>query len=147
MSRAAWPEKVNASMFATLAKKLFGSSNDRTLKQFQKRVPAINAHEADTARLSDAELAARTAAFRQRVANGESLDDLLPEAFAFLAAEGCPRGDAGAQELGHTCKVCLVRSVKCNPRIFDPPPGSCRGARRCLGCMGAWATRERRLVR
>ena len=82
MSRAAWPEKVNASMFATLAKKLFGSSNDRTLKQFQKRVPAINAHEADTARLSDAELAARTAAFRQRVANGESLDDLLPEAFA-----------------------------------------------------------------
>ena len=82
MSRATWPEKVYASMFGNLARKLFGSSNDRTLKQFQKRVPAINAHEADTARLSDQELAARTAAFRQRVANGESLDDLLPEAFA-----------------------------------------------------------------
>ncbi|MCO6417191.1 preprotein translocase subunit SecA [Siccirubricoccus sp. KC 17139] len=69
-------------MFARLARALFGTSNDRALKHLQGRVPEINALEPATAALSDAALQARTAEFRQKLANGASLDDLLPEAFA-----------------------------------------------------------------
>jgi preprotein translocase subunit SecA len=71
-------------MFSRLARTLFGSANDRSLKQFQRRVAAINAHEAAIAALNDAALAGRTAEFRQRLANGETLDALLPEAFAVV---------------------------------------------------------------
>ena len=67
---------------STLAKRIFGSSNDRRLKPFYARVPRINALEGDIAKLSDDELRQRTATFREQVANGRSLDDLLPEAFA-----------------------------------------------------------------
>ncbi len=65
-----------------IARKIFGSSNDRRLKPLWRRVEAINALEADIAKLSDAELAARTDTLRQRFKDGESLDDLLEEAFA-----------------------------------------------------------------
>jgi preprotein translocase subunit SecA len=76
-------------MFGAIAKKLFGSANDRTVKSYLKTVQAINALEAQTAALSDAELQAKTAEFRQRLAGqdgkpGEDLDDLLPEAFAVV---------------------------------------------------------------
>ena len=67
---------------STLAKKIFGSSNDRRLKPLYARVPKINALEADIAKLSDEALRGRTLTFREQVANGRSLDDLLPEAFA-----------------------------------------------------------------
>jgi preprotein translocase subunit SecA len=67
-----------------LAKKLFGSSNERKVKQLQGRVAAINALEPKVAALSDAELKAKTDEFKGRVAKGESLDDLLPEAFAVV---------------------------------------------------------------
>src|SRR5262245_37586998 len=66
----------------TLAKKLFGSSNDRRLKPLYAKVPRINSLEDAIAKLSDDELRQRTIEFRQQVANGRSLDDLLPEAFA-----------------------------------------------------------------
>ena len=69
-------------MFARLARALFGTSNDRALKRLQARVPAINALEPQFQALDDAALAAKTAEFRQRLADGASLDDLLPEAFA-----------------------------------------------------------------
>ncbi len=69
-------------MFATLARSLFGTSNDRSLKGYQRRVPQVNALEAEVQALDDAQLAARTATFRERLAAGETLDDLLPEAFA-----------------------------------------------------------------
>jgi preprotein translocase subunit SecA len=65
-----------------LAKKLFGSSNERKVKQLQGRVAAINALEPRFAAMSDAELQGMTAEFRGRLDKGESLDDLLPEAFA-----------------------------------------------------------------
>jgi preprotein translocase subunit SecA len=71
-------------MFARIARKLFGSANDRSLKQFQRRVPAINAMEPAIGALSDDALAAKTAEFRQRLANGAKLDDLLVEAFAVV---------------------------------------------------------------
>jgi preprotein translocase subunit SecA len=66
----------------TLATKVFGSSNDRKLKKYWPVVEAINALEPETEKLSDDQLRARTEEFRKRLADGETLDDLLPEAFA-----------------------------------------------------------------
>jgi preprotein translocase subunit SecA len=62
--------------------KFFGSRNERVLKGFRKPVAAINALEPSMQALTDEQLAGKTVEFRERVANGESLDDLLPEAFA-----------------------------------------------------------------
>ncbi|CAM4205992.1 preprotein translocase subunit SecA [Bordetella tumbae] len=72
----------------SLLKKLIGSRNDRLLKQYRKLVTQINALESKTAALSDAELAAKTDEFRSRHAQGTSLDDLLPEAFAVVRESG-----------------------------------------------------------
>ena len=69
-------------MFASLARAVFGSANDRSLKGYQRRVPQINALEPAMAGLSDEALAGKTVEFRGRLERGESLDDLLPEAFA-----------------------------------------------------------------
>ncbi|BCK77565.1 protein translocase subunit SecA [Acetobacter aceti NRIC 0242] len=69
-------------MFASLARALFGTANDRSLKAFQRRVPEINALEPGVAALDDAALAHKTVEFRERLAQGETLDGLLPEAFA-----------------------------------------------------------------
>ncbi|MBI1211357.1 MAG: preprotein translocase subunit SecA [Alphaproteobacteria bacterium] len=74
----------------TLAKRIFGTTNDRRLKSFSARVPRINALEPEFSKLSDDELRARTAAFREQVAKGRKLDDLLPEAFATVR-EGAKR--------------------------------------------------------
>jgi preprotein translocase subunit SecA len=64
-----------------LAKKLFGSSNDRKVKSFAQRAQAINALEPRYAAMSDEELRNQTVLFRERLAKGETLDQLLPEAF------------------------------------------------------------------
>ena len=69
-------------MFAGLAKSIFGSANDRYVRGLGKYVDAINALEPNIQALSDDELKGRTELFRQRLANGEKLDDMLPEAFA-----------------------------------------------------------------
>lgn len=69
-------------MLGALAKKLFGSANDRRVKGYGPRVAAINALETELAALSDEALQARTAEFRQQIANGTKLDDLLVPAFA-----------------------------------------------------------------
>ncbi|MBY0329429.1 MAG: preprotein translocase subunit SecA [Acetobacteraceae bacterium] len=69
-------------MFARIARAIFGTSNDRTLKRFQARVPEINALEPVLAALSDEALRGRTEEFRTRIAAGAALDDILPEAFA-----------------------------------------------------------------
>src|SRR5512133_4343474 len=66
----------------SLLTQIFGSRNQRLLKQYQKTVREINALEAAVEKLSDAELQAKTPAFKARIANGEPLDALLPEAFA-----------------------------------------------------------------
>ena len=62
--------------------KIFGSRNDRLLKQYRKTVAQINAMEPALESLSDEALRAKTQEFRDRLAAGETLDDLLPEAFA-----------------------------------------------------------------
>jgi preprotein translocase subunit SecA len=69
-------------MIGNLAKKIFGSANDRRLKTYQPKVKAINALEAEVAALDDEALRARTQAFRDQLAAGKTLDDLLVPAFA-----------------------------------------------------------------
>ena len=69
-------------MFGAIARKLFGTANDRTVKALQKQVEAINALEPAVAGLSDAELRMRTDWLRERLEKGETLDDILPDAFA-----------------------------------------------------------------
>ena len=69
-------------MFSGLAKSIFGDSNSREIKKFDPLVDAIASHENDAAALDDAALTARTDQFRARLEAGESIDDILPEAFA-----------------------------------------------------------------
>jgi preprotein translocase subunit SecA len=69
-------------MFAAVAKSIFGSANDRYVRGLGKYVDAVNGFEPNIRALSDDELRAQTERFRQRLANGEKLDNLLPEAFA-----------------------------------------------------------------
>ena len=70
--------------------KIFGSRNDRLLKQYRKTVERINALETGLESLSDDELRAKTQSFRERFAAGETLDALMPEAFA-VVREGSKR--------------------------------------------------------
>ena len=69
-------------MLASLAKTVFGSSNDRYVRSIRKFVERINAHEPNVQALTDEELAAQTNVYRDRLEAGETLEDLLPEAFA-----------------------------------------------------------------
>ena len=80
-------------MVTGILRKIFGSRNDRLLKQYQRQVGAINALEAAMKQLSDVDLKAKTAAFKQRIADGTGLDDILPEAFAVVR-------EAGVRSLG-----------------------------------------------
>src|SRR3984957_20885963 len=69
-------------MIGALARKFFGSANDRRVKGYQPKVDAINALEPEVAALSDEALQARTAEFKKQIAEGKALDDLLVPAFA-----------------------------------------------------------------
>lgn len=71
-------------MLNTLMKKMFGSRNERTLRRMEKTVQVINAFEAQMQVFKDEELAAKTAQFQARLAEGETLDELLAEAFAVV---------------------------------------------------------------
>ena len=75
-------------MLPKLLTQIFGSRNDRLLKQYRRVVERINALEPQFEKLSEDELRGKTAEFRQRVAAGTSLDDLLPEAFAVVREGG-----------------------------------------------------------
>ena len=75
-------------MISNFLKSVFGSRNDRLLKQYRQVVIEINALEIQTEALSDDELRAKTETFKQRVQQGESLDSLLPEAFAVVREGG-----------------------------------------------------------
>lgn len=77
-------------MFPKIFTQIFGSRNERLLKQYRRTVARINALEPDFEQLSDEALRAKTGEFQQRHAKGESLDDLLPEAFAAVR-EGSKR--------------------------------------------------------
>jgi preprotein translocase subunit SecA len=75
-------------MLGKLVKKIIGSRNDRIIRQKRRIVAQINALEPKFQALSDAELRAKTEEFRERLAKGETLDDLLPEAFATVREAG-----------------------------------------------------------
>ncbi len=75
-------------MLSNLLKKIFGSRNDRMVKQYSQTVRIINEMESAIAGLSDTELRGKTDEFKQRIHNGESLDALLPEAFAVVREVG-----------------------------------------------------------
>jgi preprotein translocase subunit SecA len=75
-------------MISSVLKSIFGSRNDRLLKQYQATVLSINKLEADIAKLSDDELRLKTAEFKRRFGQGETLDALLPEAFAVVREAG-----------------------------------------------------------
>jgi preprotein translocase subunit SecA len=79
-----------ASMATNFLTKIFGSRNDRLLKQFRRTVEQINGLEPALEKLSDEQLKAKTQEFRDRLAQGAELDDLLPEAFA-VVREGSKR--------------------------------------------------------
>ena len=80
-------------MIVKTFKKIFGSRNDRELKRMSKTVAKVNALEEHFRALSDAELLAKTAEFKQTVSNGKNIDKLIPEAFATVR-------EAGARSLG-----------------------------------------------
>ncbi len=77
-----------ADMFAPLLKKLFGSKNEREVKRMLKTVNIVNAFEEKMVALSDEQLRGKTAEFKERLAKGETLDQLLPEAFAVAREAG-----------------------------------------------------------
>ncbi len=75
-------------MLNNLLKKVFGSRNDRLIKQYSQTVATINALESKVSTLDDAGLRGKTEDFRQRIASGASLDELLPEVFAVVREAG-----------------------------------------------------------
>ena len=75
-------------MVKDLAKKIFGSRNQREIKRIRPLVDRVNALEAQTSALSQEQLAAKTIEFKERVAKGETLEKLMPEAFAVDPRDG-----------------------------------------------------------
>ncbi len=75
-------------MLGTLLAKVIGTQNERELKRLRPLVEQVNALEASIKPLSDEQLRAKTADFRERLANGQTLDDLMPEAFAVVREAG-----------------------------------------------------------
>ena len=71
-------------MIGSVMRKIFGSANERYVKGLRKTVAKINALEAEIAPLTDEELKARTPMLKKRLADGETLDDILPDAFATI---------------------------------------------------------------
>ncbi len=78
------PKELSETMIGSILTKVFGNKNERVLKQLQPLVNRINELEPSVTKLDDDALAAKTVAFRERVGQGEPLDNLLPEAFAVI---------------------------------------------------------------
>src|SRR2546427_11702398 len=90
-------------MLDTLLAKVVGTQNERELKRLRPIVAQVNALEASVRALSDEQLRGKTIEFRQRSANGETLDELLPEAFAVVREAGRREGKMrhfGARAMG-----------------------------------------------
>ena len=104
-----------------VARKVFGTPNDRKVKATRPLVDKINALEPEFEKLSDEGLIEKTAEFKARVANGESLDDLLPEAFA-NCREAAKRALGlrafDVQLMGgiflHQGNICIFSTTLCN---------------------------------
>ena len=110
-------------MFGKFFAKLVGSRNDRFLKKQQKYVKQINALEAEYQALSDEALKQKTAEFKQRVQQGATLEDILPEAFATVR-EASTRvfkmRHFDVQVLGGIVLQCVPVKVKRLPPPYRP---------------------------
>ena len=84
MTADAATQNSSENMFDELLTKIFGSRNERLIKQYRRQVAAINKLEPAMEALSDAELQAKTQEFRDRIAKGATTDELLTEAFAVV---------------------------------------------------------------
>src|SRR6185436_18621280 len=105
------------SMLTWAVKKVFGTSHERAIRRMKPRVDAINLLEDKMKALSDAELRAKTAEFRQKLENGATIDDLLVEAFAVCREASCRTlrmRHYDVQLIGAWCCT-RVRSPKCEP--------------------------------
>jgi preprotein translocase subunit SecA len=103
--------------FGAIARKLFGSSNDRRIRAYQPKVDAINALEAELSALSDADLAARTVQFREQLAAGTKLDDLLVPAYATVR-------EAARRAIGlRPFDVQLIGGMMLNEKIAEMKTG------------------------
>jgi preprotein translocase subunit SecA len=71
-------------MYKWISRKLFGTDTDRTLKKIQPLVVAVNAREPSISKLTDDQLRAKTAEFKEKLAQGAALEDILIEAFAVV---------------------------------------------------------------
>ncbi|MES1990068.1 MAG: preprotein translocase subunit SecA [Pseudomonadota bacterium] len=123
--------------FGALAKRLFGSANDRKLKSYTARVAQINAFEPAMQALSDEELKGKTAEFRARLAKGETLDELLPEAFATVR-------EAAHRALGqrHYDTQLVGGMVLCDGKIAEMKTGEGKTLVATLACyLNALAAR------
>ena len=80
------------NMIGSIARKIFGSANDRYVKRQYKIVEKINSLEPEISALSDEQLRAKTDEFKKRLSQGETLDELLPEAFAVVRESFFVRG-------------------------------------------------------
>mgnify|MGYP002356412178 CR=1 FL=1 len=87
-------------MFDTLLAKVFGTKHEREVKKLIPLVAEVNSREASVEKLSDAELAGKTAEFRQRLAQGETLDDIMLDAFAVCREAARQIGRASCRERG-----------------------------------------------
>jgi preprotein translocase subunit SecA len=76
--------KVLILMLSTLSRLILGSSNARIIKRYERKVAAITAFEPQLEKLTDSNLQLKTVEFRERLAKGETVDQLLPEAFAVV---------------------------------------------------------------
>jgi preprotein translocase subunit SecA len=83
-------------MFSWVMKKVFGTSHERTVRRLRPKVEAVNALEAEIKKLSDAQLVAKTAEFKEKLDNGATLDDILVPAFAV-----CREGSRRALKMRH----------------------------------------------
>ena len=106
-------------MFAAVAKSIFGSANDRYVRGLGKYVDAVNALEPNINALSDDELKGQTELFRQRLANGERLDDLLPEAFATVR-EAAIRTLGSCPGFGAVLRATLHRRILATEPVGAP---------------------------
>ena len=88
-------------MIGAVARKLFGSSNDRRIRTYRPQVDAINALEKEIEQLSDEALRARTEEFKKKLADGATLDDILVPAFATVR-------EAGKRARSASSESCLI---------------------------------------
>jgi preprotein translocase subunit SecA len=98
-------------MFDQLLKSIFGSKHDKDVREAQPLVEEINGFAAEYQAISDQDLAGKTAEFRARLAAGETLDDLLPEAYAAVKEPAAACADAPGRWPGSTCAGTWCRTT------------------------------------